>query len=890
MRKPRNKGTNAERPSLFSPDPEICLAKTWKDREGNLLPGRSVYEHCLIVGAVARELIAGFPPQLRDTLFPAGSALLAACHDIGKLSPTFYLRLFFALKQPLTAVQLSLLTALGLEHHATAVRDHELRWSGHAGVSAVALQAITHNSHLSAIVGQHHGCRATGILGATAVKEDFGGESWQQARERLVAALQKEFGAAWPEALSPGQRLLLAGLTSVADWIGSGPCFDDPALNWRGALTDALVNAGQIPPQCVPDLAFGDIFHDADGTPYQPNEAQRQLFEAVTGPGVYVLEAPMGMGKTEAALYAAYKMLATGEARGIYFALPTQLTSDKIYARFVDYLHSILMPDSPHQQALRLHGKAHLHQEMGEEGKPGGSWFASRKRGLLAPFAVGTLDQALMAAMNVKHGFVRTFGLAGKVVVLDEIHSYEAYTGTIVQKLVDVLRDLHCTVIILSATLTQSRRNRLLNANDSDKDTQAYPLISAQPGHSTGVVMHPLTPPPSRQVALRYASDSAALDEALMRAEQGQQVLWIENSVSGAQDIYSRLAARCREMGLECGLLHSRFTLRDRDHNETLWVALYGKNGWPTRTTAGRVLIGTQVLEQSIDIDADFLISRFAPTDMLMQRLGRLWRHEHTPRPQDARCEAWILAPDLASAIANPYAAFQASALVYAPYVLCRSLDVWRERETVAIPADIRLMLEATYAEREEQGAMSRWKQELFDGKKSHPVRKGVRELEQRARLTLSGDAQTLPESDAQTRYSEQETRSFLLLTSVRYDEQAKTTRLTLRGGDELHLPWSRSQLDEATWRKHALQLEKECVALRKYQLPAGEETGIWQRGLQHVFYPGNSREQEQEAPDVMVAIIDASGDLRGVNGEFRSTAYRYRYRDDTGLQVTKKE
>lgn len=886
MRKPR---------SIASLNPETfpvrraeqCLAKTRLDEHGICRAGRNLYEHCMIVGAVAEEMIATFPAQLRDSLFLPGSSLLAACHDVGKLSPTFYLRLQLATNAPFTDVENALLRRLGLSQRANEIRDFELRWGGHAGVSAFTLMIMTGDKRLSTIVGQHHGCRVQETMSHTAGTL-FGAETWQRERQHLIEKLQSYFGAEWPRDMSQAQQLLLAGLTSVADWIGSGYFFDDPHASWQVLLPAALENAGQIAPRFIPDLTFGDLFHDADGKAYQPNEAQTQLFDAVTGPGVYILEAPMGMGKTEAALFAAYKMLSTGKAKGIYFALPTQLTSDKIHQRFSAFLRTILAEDSPHRQALLLHGKAHLNPAMGEEGKPGGSWFTPPKRGLLAPFAVGTLDQALMAAMNVKHGFVRAFGLAGKVVILDEIHSYDAYTSLIMQNLVNILRDLHCTVIILSATLTQSRRESLLEGGDSEV-SKAYPLISAKPRVQTDVNYLPLSPPPTRTVNLCFANDGHAFEEALSHAIRGEQVLWIENTVNEAQTLYKTLASRCTDMGIACGLLHSRFTLSDRTKNETKWVNLFGKDGWRERVNSGRILIGTQVLEQSIDIDADFLITRFAPGDMLMQRLGRLWRHAGTPRPAGAHCEAWILAPDLKTAITDPYQAFGASAWVYAPYLLCRSLEIWQPKKSVLIPTDIRPMLEAIYSEREEKGAMSHWKQELLEGKKTRPVRKGIKELEQRARLTLASDAQTLPESRAQTRYSEQDDRAFLLIQAIESDRQAQLTRLQLLNGEWLSVPWMRNRQPEKSWREQAMRLESELVRVRASKFPQKDEGArLWKQGLEHLFYAGNSN--QDESPDVMVAIVEPSGDLRGVDGEFSSTPCRYRYRNDIGLQINKKE
>lgn len=412
-------------------------------------------------------------------------------------------------------------------------------------------------------------------------------------------------------------------------------------------------------------MEFNDVFG------FSPREAQSKLITACDKPGVYVLEAPMGLGKTEAALYCGYKMLESGNATGIYFALPTQLTSNKIYERFNQFLTTILDEHCPHRKALLLHGNAWLEEtEMGEEGTPGYSWFNTSKRGLLAPFAVGTLDQALMAAMNVRHGFVRAFGLAGKVVILDEIHSYDAYTSVILDELISLLVELQCTVIILSATLSKERRRALLATDISCQD---YPLITALNGDVKEIAV---SPPPERTVQISLIDEGAtALEEALRRAENGQQVLWIENTVKDAQERYFDLAARCQEIGIPCGLLHSRFTPEDRANNEGKWVTTLGKDGWGKRQQQGSVIVGTQVLEQSLDIDADFLISRFAPTDMTLQRLGRLWRHSETPRVSSAQCEAWLLSPSLETAISSPRANLGASAAVYSEYVLCRSLE-----------------------------------------------------------------------------------------------------------------------------------------------------------------------------------------------------------------------
>jgi len=839
-----------------------CPAKTFVQADGVVTLGRTVVEHCQIVGEVARGLIRRYPSALGATLFPDGTAMAAASHDIGKVSPCFYEKLRRACSG---ASDLAALVGVN--------PDLEGRWGGHAGVSQVAARGMGAPQYVAEILGQHHGFSPS-VAGHRADDEVFGGSSWQQERAALVAELKARLGCDWPLVESVSQARLLAGLTSVADWIGSGMFFEDPALPWRERIEPALDDAGFVHPGYRRGLSFEEVFG------FVPRPAQQQLIDTAHGHGVYVLEAPMGLGKTEAALYVAYRLLDSGQACGIYFALPTQLTSNKIFDRVNVFLDRILDSDCQ-RRALLLHGAAWLlDTEMGEEGRPGGAWFNQAKRGLLAPFGVGTIDQALMAAMNVKHGFVRAFGLAGKVVILDEVHTYDVYTGTILDALVELLRELRCTVIILSATLNRERRQQLLGAAVSE---EAYPLISAAPrNQACGEWPVPAGDTQVVKVSL-LDNQRAALAEVLERASRGQQVLWIENTVIEAQERYLDLAARAAEIGVDCGLLHSRFTAAGRQRIEDRWVTLFGKSGWQERAQQGRILVGTQILEQSLDIDADFLVSRFAPTDMLLQRLGRLWRHAGTPREPQACCEARIIAPDLGAAIATPLAAFGSSAHVYSPYVLCRSLMVWQGRDVLRLPHDIRALIEQTYAQRREDGAMAQWLHELNH---STPRRKGRNALAQLARVTLAEDGKTLPESKAQTRYSESESHEVLLLRGAVHVPEQKATRLTLLDGEQLLLPWKRHMLGRRGWRELSTRLMGQIVPVRAQDAPESVSIDTLSKyGLQHCFYLGDPARDEAV---LRVALVDEAGTLRGLQGAQLHQKYTLEYRDDMGYRVIK--
>lgn len=850
-----------------------CPAKTFQLNDGSVVPGRTVVEHCQIVGEVARALVSLYPKKLRSRLFPSGFELAAAAHDIGKVSPCFYEKIRLACKSSGKHGQLEPLTGIN--------PALEIMWGGHAGVSQVAVQALGVPQWVPEILGQHHGFSPQ-VAGKQADAELFGGPAWQLERQALVDELKRRLGTDWPVIETAAQARVVAGLTSVADWIGSGQHFENPALPWETSIQTALNEAGWLAPRYQSGLSFEAVFG------FTPRPVQQQFLDTISGAGVYVLEAPMGLGKTEAALYAAYQVLQSGQASGIYFALPTQLTSNKIYDRFNVFLARILAKEASYR-ALLLHGKAWMQQtEMGEEGRPGGAWFHQAKRGLLAPFAVGTIDQALMAAMNVKHGFVRAFGLAGKVVVLDEVHTYDAYTGTLLDALVGLLRELGCTVIILSATLNQERRSALLQA---PLQNDAYPLITAIQRHANHDIVQevPVAAPPDVNVKVRLLSDDVcAIQEALDRAAQGQHVLWIENTVQQAQDRYLDLAARARELGLDCGLLHSRFTAFHRQQREDHWVGLFGRQGWSQRGIKGRILVGTQVLEQSLDIDADFLVSRFAPTDMVLQRMGRLWRHADTPRQETATCEAWLLAPDTDKAIESPITTFGASAFVYAPYVLCRSLQVWQSVDQVALPGDIRTLIESSYASRPEEGTMARWLHELDNGTTGPGARKGRRALQQLARLGLAEDGKTLPEAHAQTRYSDSDNHEVLLLRSMTYDSDSKTTRLGLLDGQSVDLPVSRHCLDKSQWKALAVTLMQHLVPVRASAAPLSvSRDQLKKLGFGHCFYLGDDNWPD-DVTLLRIGVVDECGQLHGVYGAPVHERHALEYRSDLGYRLVK--
>lgn len=690
-------------------------------------PGISVYDHMVNVGCVA-HFIAETVPELLDLFHLQSSVVgaLASLHDLGKISPGFQRKCEAWLKEN-NLVNLSI----------TSCWDTSME-SDHGKVSHAAIQDFLLEmgidrktaKYVSTVLGGHHGyldCpNDRGYQPDMAMSENYSNIDWDA--ERMSNARQ-----VWDRFLtSPISFSLtdatpalwwLAGLTSVADWIGSDERFfstktSKEEIDKAANAARALDVIGLHKVQLVRDLSFHDLFHDqkVPEKVWIPNEMQKNTHFTVSGPGVYVIEAPMGMGKTEAALWAAYRLLVLGRARGIYFALPTQVTSNRIHLRMNDFLRRIAPETS---NSYLIHGNSWLmetdnrlqpaatgkKENASEDARVGRDWFTSTKRALIAPFGVGTVDQALLGIVAAKHFFVRHFALAGKVVILDEIHSYDLYTGTLIDKLITTLEGLGCTIIVLSATLTGKRKEQIVSRLEGVEYEQElpYPLIT---GRKEG---HPFEPvaakaPQSQHVTVEFVSQEYAADAAVRIARKGGAVLWVCNTIDSAQELYQRLKYLVKEE-FPVGLLHSRFPFWRREELEAVWMERLGKN---EHKRCASILVATQVVEQSVDLDADLLISELAPTDMLLQRIGRLWRHDRKWRPiGEARIYIIKELKSLEDLRAMEPEAIVKSlgnkAYVYAPYVLLRTLELWRYKSYVSIPLQIRTLIESTYRQREKE-------------------------------------------------------------------------------------------------------------------------------------------------------------------------------------------
>ncbi len=814
-----------------------CLAKTRFSTNGeeHLQKGCDLFTHlwttCRILQEL-RRLWAGFP---RASLIFPEAEWGAAFHDIGKATPAFITKIYAALNLPIPWT-------------------HPIEESpgGHARNSEIILQEF--GEIFAELVGSHHGGRTwVSSFGDTLDKEELGGPPWQNLRKQILIRLQQELNLPKCDLQNLAQKKLplIAGAMILADWLSSGMDLPhDGALPSAEILQKVIANAGLLPIECRPALAFQSIFG------FSPNMLQKACENQAKPGNVYVIESGMGSGKTEAALFLAYQLWEQRKINGLYFAMPTKLTSEKIYDRLNDFLRaSVLKKDIV--KALLIHGEAYLEWHLEEPNEDGtveklpGGWFQHRKRALLAPFAAGTADQALMSVIHVRHQALRAFALAGKAVVFDEVHSYDSFTGSLIAVLIRRIQEWGGTVIILSATLTAAAKARLLHLPESQiPSSTAYPLITVCPPNAASAHEIPVGETASERVELEYTTDElSALDRALEHAYRGEQVLWIENTVLNAQKIFCKIAAAVS--GIEIGLIHSRFPVFRRREQENYWVDMLGKHGAEKRRQKGRILVATQVLEQSVDVDADFLISRMAPGDMLFQRIGRLWRHPalNTVRPTAARRQMLVMIPEELTSpeklLAKPSAA-----LPYDSYWMCRTCEEWRKLSAVSVPADIRPVLEKIYAERQEDGALQTLQYRMLEKRNT---------LEQLANLAQGCASAPLPDERIGTRAGETEMVQVLLLRKGNNGLPPSQYLTTFFDDTPIELPPKDGTKPQQT--AAAKRLLAKMIMVPEYSAPRYEDFPTAPL-LGNILWTG-----EHDNRPIRAAYVDESGTLLTASG-----------------------
>jgi CRISPR-associated endonuclease/helicase Cas3 len=544
---------------------------------------------------------------------------------------------------------------------------------------------------------------------------------------------------------------LVAGLAVLCDWLGSDSEIFDYQTEpmglddyWsRHALPKAsmaLEKSGLLPASPCAPKNLHRLFPNPNIRAATPLQSLCGQLAVPDQPQLFILEDVTGAGKTEAAVLLAHRLISQGQAQGVFIALPTMATANAMYER-MGAAYRQLYAGGELPSLVLAHGARHLSEAFNQSllaglssDRPYGGqeetasvqcarWLADhRKKALLADVGIGTVDQALLAILPARHQSLRLLGLANKVLIVDEVHACDPYMHRLLQALLKFHARLGGSAILLSATLPHKMRRNLLQSFQEGLDTEqspepadpSYPLLThIAAGHFQELAVA-TREEVRRQVSINLVYDLGDVFAVIEQATAGGHcVCWVRNTVHDAREAYVRLleSGHAAE-GLD--LFHSRYALKQRLDIEADILRRYGESSG-SEQRRGRVLISTQVVEQSLDLDFDLMISDLAPIDLLIQRAGRLHRHVRDsagnrlrePNALDLRGAPvlWLYTPEPSD---QPERDWYRSVFPKANAVYADTGRLWQTARVLArtggwnMPEDARALIEQVYGDRGE--------------------------------------------------------------------------------------------------------------------------------------------------------------------------------------------
>lgn len=535
----------------------------------------------------------------------------------------------------------------------------------------------------------------------------------------------------------------LAGFAVLADWLGSNRDF----FPYKNQPTDLITYWKQAKQQAKIAVEATDIWRNIHVQPFisvkhhygfNPTPLQKwaETLDIDNTPQLFILEDVTGAGKTEAALTLTHRLMEAGAASGFYFGLPTQATSNAMFQRVANHYLQMLASDGNRKPSLVL---AHAAREMNNlflssvlpqdtldkdysstdvtATAQCNAWLAdSRKKALLAPVGVGTLDQTLLAVLPRRHQSLRLLGLHQKILIFDEVHSADEYMLELLENLLTLHLHQGGSAILLTATLAKKQRQKLINIWAKTLQLGEQPIQNTHFPLATKVSLNGLEEfslasrqEVSREVQIKFLhSPDKCIEKIIEAANAGKCVVWVRNTVDDAINAYQEISNRVNDPK-NCLLFHSRFTLKDRKTREEEVLTIFGKSS-TDKERAGKILIATQVFQESLDVDADLMLSDICPIDDLIQRAGRLHRHSrnslgtYQAETTDTRSQPllYVHSPEWQD---NPSAnwlaeKFQTTEYVYrSPGRLWLAMQVLKKLQALRMPEEARQLIEAVYSE-----------------------------------------------------------------------------------------------------------------------------------------------------------------------------------------------
>lgn len=701
------------------------------------------------------------------------SRFMAGIHDVGKANPVFQ----SMLHDDHDFISTNLFNAIGEEPPDESYHNKDLRHEEISGLSLMqwivkrlglkySRKTVKSIYRLSCIVTGHHGYYDYDkSVESVIVRNDEDSKwnvwldgfrspkdrRWTDVRLELIDWMADRTGVTESDVkswllmeITPWVQMILSGVLVTADWMASDqnafPCTPDGVIdcNEHERLENGISRLG-IPDGWTPSAwnhkpLTDDDFHSMfPGVPSgavmnKIQESMVRTVETPTPPGLVICEAPMGCGKTEAALMSASILAERYKCSGLEFALPTMATTNAMYPRVISWANSDMIGAGRAPVSLQ-HGDAWLNSEWGRDERRRGDWLSRRQTSSMASVDISTIDHLL--GMGLKHGHVDLdhLGYSGKVIIIDEVHSADEYMMTYVTRTLSWLGAYKTPVIILSATLSKSMRRRLVEAYSGmeiDWLSDGYPMITSvdDNGHVNQTIV------PTGDATNVIHIDGRVLDtvptEAVDSVKDGGCAAIVMDTVKAAQDMVEMVKSEAdsREIDVKVMLLHSRYCKQDRQRLEDELITMLGPNGdRPERL----IVVATQVIEQSLDIDFDVMWSQVAPIDSLLQRAGRLHRRSSTFRP--TRLEEPVLhvidLPDVHDEIPRWLAKNHSDPItfVYDRSILIRTIVALNDHNTIMIPDEISDLVRSVYDDKSEPSLPDDWLDVLRSTTEDHSTK-----------------------------------------------------------------------------------------------------------------------------------------------------------------------
>lgn len=671
------------------------------------------------------------------------AAFLGAVHDIGKATPAFQIQKGFNNSPDLDIVLLERMERAGFIGISSLVLTNPRKTHHSIAGEYLLNNDFNVKDDIGSIIGGHHGKpvddqftieEQSAYPANYFQSEDDSSDiyrKWKNTQRAVFQWALEESGfdsvENLPEISQPAQ-VIFSGLLIMADWISSNsvyfPLIDISMEQIPDALAryrDGIKSWGEnLSLQIQSYPAMNELFKRRFG--FQPRDFQKVVYQTISQvnePGIVILEAPMGFGKTEAVLIAAEIIAAKTGSSGLFFGLPTQATSNGMFGRVYDWLER-LTDDYDTKQSLRLcHGKAALNEEMNnlrrvaspqdiniDDGTNGSvyvnEWFSGRKKAALDDFVVGTVDAFLLTALKQRHLALRHLGFSKKNVIIDEVHAYDTYMQQYLEEAIQWMGAYGTPVILASATLPQEKRKKLITAYLKGKGVKkreiqfpkemsgncySYPLISYSEEQNVKLQKN-FVAVEDKVVLVNKLNKEDLMNRITVLLEGGGIIGIIVNTVRKAQWLGKECKKRFGKN--EVVILHSAFIATDRVNKECELLNMIGKRG---KRPERKIIIGTQVIEQSLDIDFDVLITDLCPIDLLLQRMGRLHRHDIKRPVMHKKPVVYVMGTS------DRFDFEEGSEWIYEKYYLIRTQHYLPIE--IRIPSDIPILINEVYGKDE---------------------------------------------------------------------------------------------------------------------------------------------------------------------------------------------